>query len=463
MNLPQAKAAAIDDDALSPPPSASKTRGKGGRPVRAPAAVATPPHSNSDPEEAHQEREERKERKERKEQELQAHLGSGIHPHKQGIQAERQEEVHDEDHIGAPKHPLSSSAQKLVRIVTLYESHGSISPQDAVFALSPADFEAAQHALRKNQSVWSFFCDQLRYDWDPPASTLTIRIPSTFHDCMISCVRAGIDAAINQWKEHEQLAVRELADGIDASGSGDIRAPLSPDAAASYDSARIRRDPSRSPDASWSFAGLPIFIVEVAVSETQEQSEEKVAFYFEEAGGASINTVVYVYGKDKDSTGVPHSATLSRWRMLPDGKHEVEPHNALICSPDGALGTRNLRLYLSEFVPYDELKKHGVNNHDIFYDIPLRNFNRAFTATKKVKNVPDEKYRQRRGRGSVLGKRARANPEAEYVDEEKEEPRKRAAPTATPTASAADAATSSAPGILERRPSSRLSSGIDLT
>ncbi|QDS78209.1 hypothetical protein FKW77_000710 [Venturia effusa] len=316
---------------------------------------------------------------------------------------------HSEDEQDTEEKDTPTS--RFIALISKYSSQGTLAPADRVLTISPENFYKAQHALRQNKPLWAFFISKVRYDYD--GQTVTLRMPSKLHEYILAGVANTIDQIIYGWRNSKDDQIKRLALRIDPVRSTPVELSPSPHSKSiAEEEGRSVVKATKSPDACYQYEDQTTFVLEVAISESNEAALVKTEEYFEKGSSGAVQTVIYVFGRNLDDNGAPRSVTLDRYRVSSArdeyGKYCGESEcDYIIHSTPSPQTYEKLDLSLSDFVPQRKLEEVSKNHPDFkvpIESVPLDSFYNL--AREKIRK--DEKAKgQSRGKASIVWTRKR--------------------------------------------------------
>ncbi|ORX95175.1 hypothetical protein BCR34DRAFT_579473 [Clohesyomyces aquaticus] len=228
------------------------------------------------------------------------------------------------------------------------------------FQLAKGEYDELEHRLRRDESLFGFVKDKIRYDYDARRYRLVVRMPSGIHETFLARVEDAIYSQLKLIREGSNSAAI-FAHKVHPARSTEIRFPV--------DDAPPNTESKHEPDSSFwhDDAQFPGVIIEVAYSQKRKDLGRLAEEYLLDSD-ASVQVVV---GLDIEYGKGSRKATLSTWRTnlfhTADGDElrVVEEVVDEIFRDDQGNPTDHpgLRLRLSDFA-YQELAHNEIRGQD---------------------------------------------------------------------------------------------------
>ncbi|GME38537.1 hypothetical protein BDZ45DRAFT_769661 [Neofusicoccum parvum] len=174
-------------------------------------------------------------------------------------------------------------------------------PSWACFALSPDQHQTLQRRIAANEGLERFVNFKLRWDYDPGASELVLRVPSVLHEILVKKLTRRIESEL----ERLARAHPELGDAIEeiySSGSATLYLP-----------GKIRRDPDEQfccGDAYW-----PTAVIEVSHSQKRRALPAIAESYIRGSGGQIAVVVGFDVEYGPGGRQPSKEAAILLWRV----------------------------------------------------------------------------------------------------------------------------------------------------
>ncbi|KAK5173238.1 uncharacterized protein LTR77_001919 [Saxophila tyrrhenica] len=347
------------------------------------------------------------------------------------------------------RRPRLSAVDRLLHTIRLLKA-GRLEREEEylLFRLSEDEYSSLHIRLEQDDSLWAWYEDKVRCDWDPPAEKgkrgrYTLRMPPTaLHEWLIADVEDAVTDGIEQLadrveKEDEIVAkaLRQVRKG--RSTTMELQRPVlensSQEESAEEGKSTSKSKPQRSPDATFinpEVSRWPCVVVEVAYS----QRTKNLSHLAEDYVVDSQHEIRCVLGLDlaydskkkkPDRAEKKQQPTVSLWRP------GFDEDGAGICRTDIDAAqfqdatSGGLTFHVSDFLPPSTLECLPATT--TVEEEQARSFTITFSdlaamlskAEEKIPAMPHTTPSNTSGKGQKFRKRKRT-PEKEASDENEE-------------------------------------------